>query len=167
MRRHLLLLIPVFVAGCAEDEVMRPAAAPSSPAVWSNTEAAPALPEPPPPPPRPRLSQTITLGQDDYSPRPPPAPAAQGQGTSNNVTVNNNIVVQSPPVFYGGGFGYGYGGYGAARSGDGRTGVGVAPRTPWAPSGWEGAQRTAAPGQTPGVGGNWAPPPSHGPAPMR
>jgi RNA polymerase primary sigma factor len=33
--------------------------------------------------------------------------------------------------------------------------------------GWQGARATAAPGQTPGVGGSWSPPPSYGPAQMK
>ena len=63
----------------------------------------------------------------------------------------------------------GYGGYG----GYGRTyGTRDGSRTQqtqqsYAPNGWEGAGRTAAPGMTPHVGGNWAPPPSHGPRQLK
>jgi hypothetical protein len=124
-----------------------------------------------------RLSQTVTLGQGASEPiyaRPEPQ-----QGTGSNaqgVTVNNNVTVvnQTPAVYGGYGYGgYGYGtGYGVSGVRDGRsTGLGHGGSGPsrgaWAPNGWEGAQRTAAPGRTPGVGGNWAPAPSFGPAPMR
>ena len=129
-----------------------------------------------PAPTRPRLSQTVTLGQGTVEPvyaQPAPqyAPYAQGANGA-NVVVNNNItVVGAPPVVYGGyGYGYGYGGYGGgyrAREGYGQS-TGSASRAPgYAPSGWEGAGRTAAPGQTPHVGGNWSPAPSHGPRQMR
>lgn len=170
--RVLPLLTLVLCAGCAQEEQLRPAAAPTSPSPWSaNTEAPPPPTDPDPAAvaPRPRLSRTITLGQDDYSPAPNrPAP---GQQSGSTTIVNNNVIVQQPPVMYGGygGYGYGYGGYGGRTIvGDGRTGVGTGTsRGPWAPSGWEGAQRTAAPGQTPGVGGNWAPVQDSGPRPMR
>jgi hypothetical protein len=96
------------------------------------------------------------------------APQVQATGGP-NVVVNNNITVVGGPTVYGG-----YGGYGYSRSTgrsnggrvDSTAGRGNGQGTPsqaWAPSGWEGAGRTAAPGQTPHVGGNWAPPPSHGP----
>jgi hypothetical protein len=121
---------------------------------------------------RPRLTQTITLGQSNgeltYT-----APAqAGGQqaagGNTSSVVVNNHVVVNQPPVYYGGYGGYGgYGAYGArsyARSdGFARDGRSAA----WGSHGFEGPRRTAAPGQTPGVGGNWAPAPSYGPAPMK
>jgi len=124
---------------------------------------------------RPRLSQTVTLGQGTneavYGQQPV---AASNAGGGPNVTVNNNVtVVNQPPAVYGG---YGYGSYGyglgsrTVTGGAVRDGVGTsAPggRGAWAPSGWEGAQRTAAPGQTPGVGGNWAPAPSFGPRQMK
>lgn len=116
---------------------------------------------------RPRLSQVVTLGQESYSSATPPAMTAGATGT--NVTVNNNITVvnqqQQPAYGVFGGYGYGYGG--------GRSGVPGVPNTggsshqAWAPNGWEGARRTAAPGATPAVGGNWAPAPSHGPAQMK
>jgi hypothetical protein len=120
---------------------------------------------------RPRLSQTVTLGQgaeSQYTPSAPP-PVAGAGGGNQNVVVNNNIVVQPG---YGGYAGYGgyrtYGGYGRATTfynNDARGGS----RAPnqWGATGWEGARRTAAPGQTPGVGGNWSPAPSYGPATMK
>lgn len=128
---------------------------------------------PPEQPSRRRLSQTITLGETSYEPSYRQAPGAPGPNGS-NVTVNNNVTVVNQPPAYGGYGGYGYGGYGGygggyggsrGRSdGFGRSGT---TRSAWAPNGWEGAGRTAAPGQTPGIGGNWSPAPSHGPAPMR
>jgi hypothetical protein len=124
--------------------------------------------EPAPSARRPRLSQTITLGQgtdQPYTPSPPPP--IPGAGPTQNVVVNNTVVVQGAPGYYG------YGGYGRPStfySSDGRgafrgtSGRGI---PAWGSSGWEGARRTAAPGQTPGVGGNWSPPPSYGPAQMK
>ncbi|MBX3189061.1 MAG: hypothetical protein KF819_18715 [Labilithrix sp.] len=113
---------------------------------------------------RPRLSQTVTLGQGQseglYTPPPPPVVREGGP----NVTVNNNVTVNQAPAFGFGGYGYGFGpggGYGEPFGSHGQT------HQAWAPSGWEGARRTAPPGATPGVGGNWAPAPSFGPAPMR
>ena len=87
--------------------------------------------------------------------------------------MNNNITVVGAPTVYGG-YG-GYGGYSRSGRGSGRVdpprnGVGngqSTPSQPWAASGWEGAGRTAAPGQTPHVGGNWAPPASHGPRQLK
>lgn len=123
-----------------------------------------------------RLSQTVTLGQGESEPIYSTPDAQRGTSTSPNVTVNNNItVVNQTPAFYGGYGGYGgYRGYSSAargsRGGDARgtSGTSRGPsRSAWAPTGWEGAQRTAAPGRTPGIGGNWAPAPSYGPAPMR
>ena len=121
-------------------------------------------------PQRPRLAQTLTLGQGGseavYTGAAPQL--AQGMtGGGPNVVVNNNItVVGSPPVY--GGYGYGYGGYGGATvARDYGRGSSSTSRGAYAPTGWEGAQRTAAPGRTPGVGGNWAPAPSHGPRAMR
>ncbi len=148
--------------------------APSSPQESPRPEA-PAVPLS-----RPRLSQTLTLGQGaepTYTPAAaaPATGAASGGGSS--VVVNNNIVVQpGAPAYYGGYGSYGgyggygsYGGYGAGRT----TGVtdsrgrGTGGATGWSSTGWEGPRRTAAPGQTPGVGGNWSPPPSSGPATMK
>ena len=93
--------------------------------------------------------------------------------------MNNNITVVNgqPGYGYGGYYGtyggYGYGGYGRGSSalhgghgGDGMSGRGGS-NGAWAPTGWEGAGRTAAPGHTPGVGGNWAPAPSYGPRSQR
>ena len=122
---------------------------------------------------RPRLAQTLTLGQGaepSYTATVPQQ--AQGMNGGSNVVVNNNItVVGSPPVY--GGYGYGgYGGYGYGSGGAGARDYGRGTSSTsrsgaWAPSGWEGAGRTAAPGRTPGVGGNWAPAPSHGPRSMK
>jgi hypothetical protein len=115
---------------------------------------------------RPRLSRTVTLGESSadaaYTERLPLA--APGQAGGPNVTVNNQVIVQQPS--YGYGYGYGYGGYGGravARSDR----FGSRGTSQWGSSGWEGPRRTAAPGQTPGVGGNWAPAPSFGPASMK
>jgi hypothetical protein len=123
-------------------------------------------------PPRRRLSQTVTLGSAEPVYAVPPAQRAAG-ANGGGVVVNNNItVVNAQPAVYGG-YGYGgYGGYGAGYAGSSRgDGRGASSRTStsgaWAPTGWEGAQRTAAPGHTPGVGGNFAPPPSHGPRALR
>jgi hypothetical protein len=121
-----------------------------------------------PPRARPRLSQTLTLGQSNpdatyAGDRPPPPPQPAGP----NVVVNNNVYVNGPPVVYGGYPGYGgYGGYGrsSGRESFGSRGTGTGQ---WGSNGFEGARRTAPPGQTPGIGGNWSPPPSYGPAPMR
>ncbi len=124
------------------------------------------------PPARPRLSKTVTLGagQADASYSDPRAVVPPAQG-GNTVVVNNNntVVVQQPPVFYGyGGYGYGgFGGYGSSRAVRSDRGGWGSSNPSWGSSGWEGARRTAAPGQTPGVGGNWSPAPSYGPAPMR
>lgn len=122
-------------------------------------------------PARRRLSQTITLGETSSEPTYRQAPGAPGPAGP-NVTVNNNVTVVNQPPAYGGygGFG-GYGGYGGVGYGSGGRTDGSSrsgsTRSAWAPNGWEGAGRTAAPGRTPGVGGNWSPAPSHGPAPMR
>lgn len=156
-----MLLVMLLGVGCAHEEDVRPA---REPLFESAPPPAPAYD--PPPTARPRLSQTVTLGQEDYAPAAAPAPAPTSPAGNVHVTVNNNIV--QPPVVYGGyGYGYGYG-YGASgRGGDGRTGLGRGGGSAWRGSGWEGAQRTAPPGQTPAVGGNWAPPPSYGPAQMK
>ena len=122
-------------------------------------------------PQRPRLAQTVTLGQGGpeavYSGAAPQQ--AQGMtGGSPNVVVHNNITVVGSPAVYGG-YGYGYGGYGGATGARdyGRGNASTSRAGAYAPTGWEGAQRTAAPGHTPGVGGNWAPAPSHGPRAMK
>lgn len=127
---------------------------------------------PPPPEPapvsRPRLSRTITLGESQYAPNVPREhTAARGP----NVVVNNNVYVQGAPQWqwYGGYAGYGgYAHYGRPTTfydGARSTGGGAQPQ--WGSTGWEGPARTAAPGQTPGVGGNWPTVPSYGPAPMK
>jgi hypothetical protein len=156
-----LVLGVALLVGCAHEEELRPAREPSTDATFSMT---PPPTQYEPPPARPRLSQTITLGEQNYEPVAPPATHAPNNGV--NVTVNNNVVVNQPPVYGGYGYGYGYGGFGSRGASDGNRGVGAGV-TPWRASGWEGAQRTAAPGQTPGVGGNWSPPPSYGPKAMR
>jgi hypothetical protein len=130
----------------------------------------PVAPEPAAPARR-RLSEVVTLGQG--TPEPIYVPGAQPQQAgTNGVVVNNNITVVNgqPGYGYGGYYGgYGYGGYGRGSSAvgvarDGRGGgSGMPAHGAWAPTGWEGAQRTAAPGRTPGVGGNFAPAPSFGP----
>lgn len=111
-------------------------------------------------------SRTITLGQGETvygEARPPAAAGAPGGPT---VIVNNQVVV-SP----GYGYGYGYGGgFGrgvrsdVAPAGFGATGTGSFSSSN--PPGWK-ARAALRPRQTPGVGGNWAPPASYGPAPMR
>jgi hypothetical protein len=126
-------------------------------------------------PARRRLSEVVTLGQGTAEPIYVPGQQQQAQAATNGVVVNNNITVVNgqPGYGYGGYYGgYGYGGYGGGRgssapgtSRDGRGGM--AGNGAWAPSGWEGAQRTAAPGHTPGVGGNWSSAPSHGPRSQR
>ncbi|MDF2695710.1 MAG: hypothetical protein K0S65_4093, partial [Labilithrix sp.] len=86
--------------------------------------------EPVPPPNRPRLSQTITLGQGQeaqYTPSaPPPQVPAQAQagGPSQNVIVNNNVIVQGAPGYYGYGSYRGVGAYGRPTTftNDGRSG---------------------------------------------
>lgn len=164
--RHFALTGMLLLSGCA--------AAPHEEVVTAHSEviAVDAAPPEvaPPPAPRPRLSRTLTLGQGSesvaYSPaQPPPVPPAAAAPA----VVVNNILVPGTPVYGGGGY-YGYrgggypGGYGLPR-GEARPGAPTSGA--WAPSGWEGAGRTAAPGQTPGVGGNWAPVPSYGPRAMR
>jgi hypothetical protein len=112
---------------------------------------------------RPRLSRTITLGQDSetYAYSAPVAPAPPPAAAAPTVIVNNQT-----NVMVGGGYGYGYGGptYGYFPRSSGFRSSGFAGGTS---TGWEGARRTAAPGQTPPIGGNWPTIPSYGPAPMR
>jgi hypothetical protein len=124
---------------------------------------------------RPRLAQTVTLGQGtSEAPYAGPAPQQAAGAPGGNVVVNNNITVVGGTPGYGGygyyggygGYGYGYGSSGARDHGRG-SGSTSRGSGAWAPSGWEGAGRTAAPGHTPGVGGNWAPPSSHGPRQMK
>jgi hypothetical protein len=120
---------------------------------------------------RPRLSKTVTLGQGQETPYVPAA-APTGARAGTNVVVNNNVVVVGGAPAYGGygGYGYGYGyGYGAGARGrvDGRAATLPRGTSSWSTTGWEGPQRTARPGQTPGVAGNWSPPPSSGPTQMK
>lgn len=120
----------------------------------------------------PRLSHVVTLGsQEEYAPMPVPG---QGPAQGTTVVINNNVNV---------GGGYGYGGY-AYGYGGGGYGRGYYRGTPsqqtgsqyqashstggaWGATGWEGAGRTAAPGHTPNVGGNYSAPASAGPRAMR
>ena len=170
----LVTLLGVSHLGCAHSSRMAESATEDTTVARSERRAEdPAIPETafeePAPAPRPRLSRTITLGQGETvygEARPPAAAGAPGGPT---VIVNNQVVV-SPGYGYGYGYGYG-GGFGrgvrsdVAPAGFGATGTGSFSSSN--PPGWEGARRTAPPGQTPGVGGNWAPPASYGPAPMR
>ncbi len=178
MRLHIVCvgLSAVVLAACAHarDEVytstVSAEAAPSS--IDREVIAFETAPPPPEaaPPARPRLSRTITLGQGAEQPYTPTAPRTEvQQAPTPNVVVNNNVVVQGTPGYYGYGGYYGQGAYDRPTSfpsNDGRSG-GYRGTPQWGASGWEGARRTAAPGQTPGVGGNWAPPPSYGPAQMK
>jgi hypothetical protein len=174
MRSLSAVVLPLALAGvgvgCASGMSPVPGGAGADPSAATEVESEePVAASPPPRPTEPgrrRLSQTVTLGQGATEPAYAPGLASQGGGAGASVTVNNNVtVVNQPPVFYGGYGGVGYGAYGASGTRDGRGGAGS--RSAWAPSGWEGAQRTAPPGSTPGVGGNWAPAPSFGPASLR
>jgi hypothetical protein len=137
----------------------------SSSEVVEVTEVVPPV-APEAPAPRRRLSQTVTLGASEPIYAAAPAPPAYGAGGP-NVTVNNNVTVVNGQPSYGyGTYGYGYG-RGSGFGSGGRDGRATTPNNAWAPNGWEGAQRTAAPGRTPGVGGNWAPPADHGPRQMK
>jgi hypothetical protein len=121
-----------------------------------------------------RLSEVVTLGQGTTEPVYVPGQQPAQAAGANGVVVNNNITVVNgqPGYGYGGYYGgYGYGGYGRSAGAlngarDSRGGT-TAGSQAWAPNGWEGAQRTAAPGRTPGVGGNWSPAPSYGPRSQR
>lgn len=180
MRPVHLVALGLVLAGCAHTTETRETsativAAPGTREVIAVEEPPPMQVEPPRA--RPRLTQTITLGQANgeatYSAAPaPPQGQGQGQGgNTNNVVVNNNVIVQqAPPIYYGGyggygsyGYGYGSSGRGFARGGGFDRGASGA----WGTTGFEGPRRTAPSGQTPGVGGNWAPAPSYGPAPMK
>ena len=177
---HLLHVVCMGLSGavlaaCAHArEEMHTSTVTAEPAPSSIDREVIAVDESPPPevrpPARPRLSQTITLGQGSEQPYMPSAPPSQTQqAPSQSVVVNNNVVVQGAPGYYGYGGHYGRGGHGRATTfygNDGRT-VGHHGTPQWGSTGWEGARRTAAPGQTPGIGGNWAPPPSYGPAQMK
>lgn len=120
---------------------------------------------------RPRLSQTITLGVGRDNPYVPSAPRApEVSAPPPNVVVQSTVLVPSVPAYvvpYG--YGVPYGGYGRyATSADGGRGRGAYGSTPrWGSTGWEGPNRTALPGQTPGPAGNWPTVRSYGPAPMR
>lgn len=177
MRRSLLVLGSTLLFGCAHaahevhtTTAVEAAPPPSERDVVVVDTPPPIEPAPEAPRARPRLSQTVTLGQGQteaiYTPTPA-VPAREGGGP--NVTVNNNITIHQQPT-YGYGYGYGYGGYGyGAGRGVRADGFGSQGQThqAWAPNGWEGARRTAPPGATPGIGGNWAPAPSFGPAQMK
>ena len=184
MRSPILAVACLLVAsGCAHQSethessmAVMSAPPPSEPRVEGEVIAVDQqIAEPEAPKARPRLTQTITLGQSNtettYSPPPPAAAQGQGQGgNTQNVIVNNNVVVNQPPAVYGGWGGYGgYGTYGYSRGGGyGVRADGVGQRgstsATWGNTGWEGARgRPAAAGATPSVGGNWAPAPSYGP----
>jgi hypothetical protein len=164
-----------LLSGCFHSDEVHPMlqtgpTVPFEPAPFSAAPPEP-LPVEAPPAAPPRLSHTVTLGEESASMGeyvPPPAPPAPG------VVVNNNIVVQPAPYGYGYAYGgYGYSGYrgGAARattSVDGsRSAFTNGAQRQWGASGWEGAGRSAAPGRTPNVGGNWSAPASYGPAQMK
>ena len=170
-----ILCASTVLMGCAHEARMGARAPRSDPAPPVEEHEVIAVETSSPPPEstaaKPRLSQVVTLGQGtesqyaDYAPTAQPPPTGQGQG----VVINNNVVVQGMPAYgwspYGYGYGYGYG-RSVSRS-EARYGSSSLRGDSWGSSGWEGARRTAAPGQTPGVGGNWAPVPSHGPAQMK
>jgi hypothetical protein len=177
MRTANIAALAVVLAGCAHAQARETrtvehveAASSAEPEAREEREVvavdAPAPVEAELPRSRPRLSRTVTLGEASaeaaYTERKPlPAP---GQAGGPNVVVNNQVIVQQPSYGYGGyGYGYGYGGRAVARSDR----LGARGTSTWGSSGWEGPRRTAAPGQTPGIGGNWAPAPSYGPAPMK
>lgn len=180
MRHHsfCLALSAVLLVACAhtreEVHTSTVTAEPAPSSIEQEEREVIAVDSPPPPEAapaaRPRLSRTITLGNGSEQPYTPAAPRPEGQqGPSVVVNNNNNVVVQGTPGYYGYGGYHGYGGYGRPTtfySNDGRSG-GARTTPQWGSTGWEGARRTAAPGQTPGVGGNWAPPPSYGPAQMK
>jgi hypothetical protein len=162
MRRALVALGP-FVAACAHGAAAPP---PEERVVLATVEDAPAVAPVEAPPARPRLSRTVTLGQGNEDPTygAAPAPQAVAPPPQSSIVVQNNVTV-GVPAYYGGYYGYGSGGYAGPRSGYGE-GRGR-PSSSWGTDGWEGARRTAAPGKTPGVGGNWPAPPSYGPAQMK
>lgn len=171
--RAPLVVTLLALSACAHAREELPPPPPEMPVILAPPEAPP-TPEPPPAA-RPRLSHTITLGHnDDPYLQAPEAAAAAAPAPE---IVNNNIVVQPQPVYvYGapfGGYGYGYGaGYGArgGRSADARPVArpsSGSPPSASGPTGWEGARGTAAPGHTPGIGGNWSSPPSYGPTQMK
>ncbi len=131
----------------------------------ANATTPPETPKAPP-----RLSRTVTLGQNntdaEYVGPAAPRPTQPQGPNGTNVVINNNVVVNGGAPAYGY-YGYGYRGYGYSPS-YARGAMSRPTTTPqWGTTGWEGARRTAAPGQTPGIGGNWPSAPSYGPAPMR
>ena len=184
--RHFLVAVPLIV-GCAhaqQEDVEMPHARRSAVAAPLASVDREVIAVDTAPPqltpaygPRPRLSHVVTLGAGSdvaaYSSAEVRASAPAER--AHTVVVNN----YSPA---GGAYGYliggGYGGHGYTLGGDryvtapragevyGRGAQGQ-PITPWAPTGWEGPGRTAAPGQTPGIGGNFPAVRSFGPAPMR
>lgn len=165
----------LLLAACAHTrEEVNAAVVTPEPPPPSAAQAEPEVVEPAPAS-RPRLSRTITLGQGtewQYTPAAAVPPKEAAAAPSQSVVVNNNIVVQGgAPGYYGYGGFYGSRGYGRPTTfynSDGFRGGRPRGGSPaWGAAGWEGARRTAAPGQTPGVGGNWSPPPSYGPAQMR
>jgi hypothetical protein len=175
MTRLLLAAAALALSGCAE--LMAPPEEPLPPVLVVVMPEAPsartaeASPEPPlaeaPPAQRPRLSQTVTLGkenQDVTYTAERPSSAASRDGAGANVTVNNQVVVHQAPGFVP--FGYGFGAD-PARAGYAPRGEGFGAGGSWGASGFEGPVRTAAPGQTPAVGGNWSSAPSYGPRSMR
>lgn len=172
-----LLLVPVSASlvACAHtrEEVHTTTVNEVAPATIDDRDVIAIDTSPPPPEPapvsRPRLSRTITLGEAQYAPS---APREQTTARELNVVVNNNVYVQGTPQWqwYGGHVGYGgYAHYGRPTTfyEGARSSPGWGARPQWGATGWEGPARTAAPGQTPGVGGNWPTLPSYGPAPMK
>lgn len=150
----------------AESAARRPGNAASSHPSYADDAADPRT--------RPRLSRTVTLGREnpELTYTSPPPPDARGPAGGPSVVVNNNVNVAAyGGAAYGGypgryGYGYGYGIEGSRGRTSGGTGTSAA-APQWGASGWEGANRTAQPGQTPGVGGNWPAVRSSGPGAMR
>ncbi|HEY8074419.1 MAG TPA: hypothetical protein VIF62_09920 [Labilithrix sp.] len=172
--RYVLAALTLPLVACAHQEQAPPPQDRVVPAVATPPPSPPQAPMPDTafqaeaPAARPRLTKTVTLGQseDGYA-QPAAAPAAGGP----TVIVNNNIYVNgSAPPAYGGYYYGGYGGYGGRANGTGSQGT-YAPSQGNYGSSFGGysntGPRTAAPGQTPGVGGNWSPAPSYGPRQMR
>ncbi|MDB4945183.1 MAG: hypothetical protein JWP97_4717 [Labilithrix sp.] len=163
-------MLAVGTSGCAHGRERRAARAVPDAEVAADPEVI--VSEPPAPADeargRPRLSRTVTLGQSSgeavYSGGAPAAPPGGSGGPA--VVVNNNVIVNGAAGGYYGGY-YGGGYYGSGVPYGMRDAAPRGATNAWAPTGWEGAGRTAAPGQTPHVGGNWSPPPSSGPRAMR
>jgi hypothetical protein len=166
MARSLALgLLAFAIGGCAH--AIEQAPPPQDRVVLAVDKPVPETAfEPEPQRGRPRLSQVVTLGQADYAPSPA-APAQPFGGPG--VVVNNNITVVTPPPMILGGYGGYYGGYGEGRGSSNNNGVSAGYNGAYGRVGsGEGAQgRPAAPGHSPGVGGNWTPSPSYGPRPLR